>query len=159
MFSSDMAMGMRRPPVKVTLESADGELFEVKRDVALQSEVVNRLMDKNGNERPINLSHVPSIILYQVIEYCTHHCTLIKSQDGLTKDEAERLDVEYLKDRYELDPNRLLEVARTANPHNLDIKNLFDMACRAISEMKNKERPEKPFEAEEQIKDEKKPVE
>jgi hypothetical protein len=56
-----------------------------------------------------------------------------------------RQEVEYLKKKYE-EPVRLLDLARILNPHYLEIKSLFDVARRTISEMVNEESPRRIFE-------------
>jgi hypothetical protein len=128
--------------IQILLESSDGVLFFVRKNVASQSQTIRRLMEEVGTERPILLSHVSSNILQDVIRYCTYH-----SQHGisLTQDDAKRREVEYLKTKYE-ELVRLLDLSRILNPHYLDIKSHFDVACRTISNMVNEESPRRIFE-------------
>jgi hypothetical protein len=42
--------------------------------------------------------------------------------------------------------SNMLDLARTSNPHYLDIMSLFDVARRTISEMVNEESPRRIFE-------------
>jgi hypothetical protein len=51
--------------------------------------------------------------------------------------------VEYLKEKHE---ELVLKLARISNPHYLDIKNVFDVTRRTISEMMNEESPRRSFE-------------
>jgi hypothetical protein len=114
-------------------------------------------MEEVGTERPILLAHVSSNILHDVIRYSTYHSqhSISLTQDdverhsqhsiSLTQDDVERQEVEYLKKKYE-EPGRLLDLARISNPHYLDIKSLFDVARRTISEMVNEESPRRIFE-------------
>jgi hypothetical protein len=128
--------------IQILLESSDGVLFSVRKNVASQSHTIRRLMEEVGTERPILLSHVSSNILQDVIIYCTYH-----SQHGisLTQDDAERREVEYLKMKYE-ELVRLLDLARILNPHYLDIKSRFDVARQTISNMVNEVSPRRIFE-------------
>jgi hypothetical protein len=128
--------------IQILLESSDGVLFSVRKNVASQSQTIRRLIEEVGTERPIILTHVSSNILQDVIRYCTYHS---QHSISLTEDDAERREVEYLKKKYE-EPVRLLDLAKISNPHYLDIKSLFDVAHRTISEMVNEEIPRRIFE-------------
>jgi hypothetical protein len=97
-------------------------------------------MEEVGSELPIALAHVSSNILHDVMRYCTYHS---HHSICLTKDNAKRWEVEYLKEKHE---ELVLELARISNPHYLYIKNIFDVACETISEMMNEESPRRIFE-------------
>jgi hypothetical protein len=49
--------------IQILLESSDGILFSVQKNVALQSQTIRRLMEEVRTERPILLAHVSSNIL------------------------------------------------------------------------------------------------
>jgi hypothetical protein len=84
--------------IQILLESSDGVLFSVPKNVASQSQTIRRLMEEVGTERPILLAHVSSNILQDVIRYCTYHS---QHSISLTQDDVERREVEYLKKKYE----------------------------------------------------------
>jgi hypothetical protein len=139
--------------IQILLKSSDGILFSVRNNVASQYQTIRRLMEEVGTERPILLAHVSSNILQDVITYDSQHGI------SLTQDDAKRREVEYLKEKYE-EPVRLLDLASIWNPYYLDIKILFDVTRRTISEMVNEESPRRIFEIlnvheEEEMSDEK----
>jgi hypothetical protein len=105
--------------IQILLESSDGVLFSVRKNVASQSQTIRRLMEEVGTERPILLAHVSSNILQDVIRYCTYHS---QHSISLTQDDVERREVEYLKEKHE---ELVLELARISSPHYLYIKNIF----------------------------------
>jgi hypothetical protein len=88
----------------------------------------------------IVIAHVSSNILHDVIRYFTYHS---HHSIWLTEDDAKKLEVEYLKEKHE---ELVLKLASISNPHYLDIKNVFDVTHRTISEMMNEESPQRSFE-------------
>jgi hypothetical protein len=97
--------------IQILLESSDGVLFSVRKNVASQSQTIRRLMEEVGTERPILLAHVSSNILQDVIRYCTYHS---QHSISLTQDDVERREVEYLKEKHE---ELVLDLARISSPH------------------------------------------
>jgi S-phase kinase-associated protein 1 len=61
---------------KVRLRSSDGEIFEVKKEVALKSKTIAAWLDEEkdpASDDFIPLPSVKSSVLAKVIEYCVHH--------------------------------------------------------------------------------------
>ncbi|KAI9076981.1 hypothetical protein K1719_041057 [Acacia pycnantha] len=123
----------------VTLRSNDDEEFDIPMNVASQSELVKNLLIDVGDTKVVLIDNVNAATLAKVIEYCKKHADESTAEDGEAANDAggaeelERWEAEFVK----LDNSLLFEILLAAN--YMDIKNLFDLICRAIADkMKNK---------------------
>jgi len=57
---------------KVKLQTMDGEIVEVEKEIACKSNLVKGVIDDNGDEDEIPLPTVKKAILEKIIEYCTY---------------------------------------------------------------------------------------
>ena len=60
---------------EITLESFDGVLVNVNKEIVLQSELISDILKEKGNdiEEPIHLENIRYLTLNKVIEYCRHY--------------------------------------------------------------------------------------
>lgn len=137
----------------VTLQSSDGELFEVEEAVALQSETIKNMVEDGCADSAIPLPNVTSKILAMVIQYCMkhHHADaasesssndknkeLAESGEGTSSNrkknkEAEKSlkkwDAEFVK---VLDRPTLFELILAAN--FLNIEGLLYLTCKVVAD-------------------------
>lgn len=66
---------------KITLKSADRELFQVDEEVAIQSKTIKQILEEISGVYEIPLPNVTGKILSKVIEYCKKHAGSAKSDD------------------------------------------------------------------------------
>lgn len=66
-----MALNLEK---KVRLRSSDGEIFEIKKEVAMKSKTIAAWLDEEKDSGEcIPVPNVKSSVLAKVIEYCVHH--------------------------------------------------------------------------------------
>lgn len=123
------------------LRSADDEIFEVDREVAIQSETVKNLIeDQVTVEGGVPLPNVTSKILAKVVEYCIYHVAAKKTgandKPAVHEDEIKQWDQEFVK----VDQATLFDLILAAN--YLNIKNLLDLTCQTVAEMIKGKTPE-----------------
>jgi len=118
--------------IKINLESSDGKVFNIDKDVAIKSQLINNIVEDcdNDNEN-IPLPNVEGSILEKVIEYCEHHrddkIDEYEYEDDDNKDSWDQEYLESFKDKKEL-----FETALAAN--YMDIKTLLNLTCRFIAD-------------------------
>ncbi|KAL6183663.1 PREDICTED: SKP1-like protein 1A [Fragaria vesca subsp. vesca] len=113
----------------ITLQSADGEPFEIEEVVALESQTIKHMVEDDCAENAIPLPNVKGAILAKVIEYCKKH----------VEDAGEDLkawDAEYVN----VDQNVLFDLILAAN--YLNIKGLLDLTCQKVADMIKGKTPE-----------------
>ena len=103
---------------KVKLKSAEDEMFEVDKEVALQSETVkNMIEDDVTTEHGIPLPNVSSKILAKVIEYCKYHVDAKKATGGdkpqVFEEDIKVWDAEFVK----VDQATLFDLILVSKPH------------------------------------------
>ncbi|XVF73245.1 hypothetical protein PTKIN_Ptkin12aG0186000 [Pterospermum kingtungense] len=107
---------------KITLQSSDGELFEVNEAVALQSQTI--LMEADNI---ITLPYVTSEILAKVIDYCKKHAETPKADDRAAADEFKSWDRDFVN----VPKRTLFDLILAAN--DLKIKGLLDLASDKVA--------------------------
>ncbi|ORX53816.1 E3 ubiquitin ligase SCF complex, Skp subunit [Piromyces finnis] len=119
--------------IKVSLESSDGKIFNIDKDVAIKSQLINNMLEdvEETENESIPLPNVTGEILEKVIEYCQHH-------RGDNFDEYE-YDDEESKDNWDQEylesfstKEQLFDTALAAN--YMDIKTLLNLTCRHIAD-------------------------
>lgn len=123
---------------QVTLQSQDGQDYQVEVSVATMSETIKNLMEDAGVDSPIPLPNVTGPILAKVVEYCkyhTEHPTAVSNDEKRT-DDIIGWDLDFCK----VDQKTLFELILAAN--YLDIKNLLDLACKTVANMIKGKTPE-----------------
>ncbi|CAN0877213.1 SKP1-like protein 4 [Linum grandiflorum] len=125
----------------ITLIASDGEMFEVEKLVAEQSETIKNLIEDIGIGDAIPLQNVTGPILGKVIEYCRKHteaaASKAVSQDPVAiDDDLKKWDKEFAK--VEHDP--LFDLVLAAN--YLNIKSLVDLICQTVADMMKGKTPE-----------------
>ncbi|KAG4093840.1 E3 ubiquitin ligase SCF complex, Skp subunit [Neocallimastix lanati (nom. inval.)] len=117
--------------IQVNLESKDGRVFTVDKEVAIKSKLLNDLLedvDEDNNEN-IPLLTITGNILEKVIEYCEYHRNDNTDEYGHNYYENnDNWDTEYLERFTKKD---LFDTALAAD--FLDIKNLLNLTCRRIA--------------------------
>lgn len=121
---------------KIKLQSADGEIFDVERDVISASTTIKNMMDQievgTEDDEPIPLQNVNGSILKRVIQWAQYH----RSDKNETNDDDCRekrsdeigaWDAEFLK----VDQGTLFELLLAAN--YLGVDGLLDAACKTVA--------------------------
>lgn len=121
-------------PVK--LQSSDGKVFKVDKEVATQSVLIKNLLEDLGeSEEAIPLPNVTGKVLEKVIEYCKHHKgdppAIQDDYDDIPKrsDDMEPWDEKFIK----VDQEMLFELLLASN--YMDIKPLLDLGCKTVANM------------------------
>lgn len=128
---------------KIKLKSAQGELFEVEREVAEMSSLLKNVLDDTGAAEEIPLPNVKSAILKEVISYCEHHRTqpAEEIQKPLKSPNLKDCGVSEWDDQFvDKDQETLFELILAAN--YLDIKSLLDLTCAKVASMIKGKTPE-----------------
>lgn len=126
----------------IKLQSADGEIFQVDRDIAKVSVTINTLIDDLGIEEGVNeiipLPTTKGSILKRVITWATHH----KDDPPPEKYAGRRTEdiTEWDKDFMKMEKGTIFEIILAAQ--YLNIKGLLDLACKTIANMINGKTPE-----------------
>ncbi|KAI3851587.1 hypothetical protein MKX03_020758 [Papaver bracteatum] len=111
----------------VTLKSSDGETFDVKESVALQSQTIKHMIEDDCADNGIPLPNVTSKILAKVIEYCKKHDDNANEKEK--DDELTNWDAEFVK----VDQATLFDLILAAN--YLNVKELLDLTCQTVADM------------------------
>ncbi|KAM1105669.1 hypothetical protein ACFX13_002671 [Malus domestica] len=82
---------------KITLQSSDGESFEVEEAVALESQTIGLVIENDCADNCIPLPNVTSKILAMVIEYCKRHVDAAKLDEKIFEDDLESWDQAFVK--------------------------------------------------------------
>ncbi|OUM66425.1 hypothetical protein PIROE2DRAFT_53572 [Piromyces sp. E2] len=119
--------------IKVNLESSDGKVFKIDKDIAIKSQLINNMLedvDESDNEN-IPLPNVTGDILEKVIEYCEHHRDdKFDEYDYDDEENKDSWDQEYLESFKTKE--QLFDTALAAN--YMDIKTLLNLTCRHIAD-------------------------
>ncbi|KAI3836251.1 hypothetical protein MKX03_018030 [Papaver bracteatum] len=119
----------------VTLKSCDGETFDVKESVALQSQTIKHMIEDDCADNGIPLPNVTSKILAKVIEYCRKHDGG-DADEKKKDDELKNWDAEFVN----VDQATLFDLILAAN--YLNIKELLDLTCQTVADMIKGKTPE-----------------
>lgn len=121
---------------KIKLTSADGETFEVEKEVIAASSTIKNMMDQidigSDDDDPIPIQNVTGSILKRVIQWAQYHRN--DKNDNTEDDQREKRsddigawDSEFLK----VDQGTLFEILLAAN--YLGIDGLLDSACKTVA--------------------------
>ncbi|KAK1563304.1 hypothetical protein Q3G72_025712 [Acer saccharum] len=117
---------------KITLKCSDGEALQVDEAVALESQMIKKIIKDDCADNGILLPEVTSKILYKIIEYCKKHVESPKSNDcatGAVDDDLKAWDAEFVK----VDQDTLFDLILAAN--YLNIKSLLDLTCQTVLDL------------------------
>jgi S-phase kinase-associated protein 1 len=117
--------------MKFTLQSYDGETFEVDEAVALKSQTIKYLIEVGCANNTIPIPNVTGKILAMIIEYCKKHveAEAASSDEKPSEDDLKAWDADFVK----IDSTTLFELVIAAN--YLNINNLLNLTCNTIGEM------------------------
>jgi len=120
---------------KVTLQSLDGEEYEVEVRVAKMSETIKNLIEDAGIESAIPLPNITGKILAKVVEYCKYHVDHPTPVPEGKKDEKKTDDIIPWDVAFcsSVDQYTVYDLILAAN--YLDIKELLDMTCKTVANM------------------------
>jgi S-phase kinase-associated protein 1 len=121
---------------KITLISSDGEIFQVEKEVAMESKTIKNLIEDVDENARIPIYEVSGKILALVIEYCKKHVNAVNSDEKPSKHALKMWDAEFVQ----LDHVVLFDLISAAN--FLDIKSLYDLTCKTVADMMNGKTPE-----------------
>ncbi|KEH29322.1 putative S-phase kinase-associated protein [Medicago truncatula] len=121
---------------KITLTSSDGEIFEIEKEVAMESKTIKNLIEDLDDNTRIPIYKVRGEILALVIEYCKKHVNAMNSDEKPSKHALKMWDAEFVQ----LDQPVLFDLISAAN--FLDIKSLYDLTCKTVADMMNDKTPE-----------------
>lgn len=118
----------------LTVESQDGQKFQVEVAVAKMSETIKNLIEDAGTDATIPLPNVNSKTLTKVFEFCkyrTENPPPPQPKEGEEKrtDDMTGWEIEFCK----VDQPALFELILAAN--YLDIKPLLDVTCKTVANM------------------------
>ena len=119
--------------IKVNLESCDGKIFKIDKDIAIKSQLINNMLEdiEDSDDENIPLPNVTGDILEKVIEYCEHHRDDKIDEYDYDEDNNENSwDQDYLENFSTKE--QLFDTALAAN--YMDIKTLLNLTCRHIAD-------------------------
>jgi len=119
--------------IKISLESSDGKVFKVDKEIATKSQLINNMLEdvEESDNENIPLPNVTGEILEKVLEYCEHHRDDKVDEYDFDDDEnKDAWDKEYLENFKTKE--QLFDTALAAN--YMDIKTLLNLACRHIAD-------------------------
>jgi S-phase kinase-associated protein 1 len=117
--------------MKFTLQSYDGETFEVDEAVALKSQTIKYLIEDGCANNTIPIPNVTGKILAMIIEYCKKHveAEAASSDEKPSEDDLKAWDADFVK----IDSATLFELVIAAN--YLNINNLLNLTCATVGDM------------------------
>jgi S-phase kinase-associated protein 1 len=121
---------------KVSLRSADGQLFEVEEGVARQSVTLRNTLDEVGADETIPVPNVNAAVLRRVVEYCKFHAAGADADEAARAAGVKAFDADFVK----VEQDVLFDLILAAN--YLDIKSLLDLTCQTVADMANGKTPE-----------------
>jgi S-phase kinase-associated protein 1 len=121
---------------KITLISSDGEIFQVEKEVAMESKTIKNLIEDVDENARIPIYEVSGKILALVIEYCKKHVNAVNSDEKPSEQAFKMWDAEFVH----LDQPELFDLISAAK--FWDIKSLYDLTCKTVADMMNGKTPE-----------------
>ncbi|KAI8539776.1 hypothetical protein RHMOL_Rhmol09G0208900 [Rhododendron molle] len=122
-----MASSIENNNEKLTLKSSDGEEFLIEKHVALQSTLIQAMLDSDCSSADvIPLPKIDARTLALVLDYCKKHAGASSSSK---QEELNGFDSEFLKD---MDIGALFNLVLAAN--FMEIKGLLDVVAQKIAD-------------------------
>ncbi|GLT31965.1 hypothetical protein SLA2020_066620 [Shorea laevis] len=123
-----------QPPLKkITLRTADDQLFDVEENVAMEFTTVKSFFDENSDATDDIVVPLPNVCadpLVKIIDYCKKHIELKASGES----DSKRYDADFVKEQKYDDLKELILAA-----NYLNIKHLLDVLNQEIANrIKNK---------------------
>ncbi|XP_042503378.1 SKP1-like protein 1A [Macadamia integrifolia] len=117
----------------LSLKSSDNEIFEVKKEVVLESITLRGMVEEDEfSDTLIPLPNVEGKILSKIIHYCQKHtearAKVNGSEGAADSKEIKDFDSEFIN----VDDKTLLGIILAAN--YLNIKDLLDLGCQKIAD-------------------------
>ena len=132
---------------KIKLLSADGETFDVERDVISASTTIRNMMDQievgSEDDEPIPLQNVTGSILKRVIQWAQYHRgerDKNENEDNDSRDKRSDDISAWDSDFLKVDQGTLFELLLAAN--YLGIDGLLDAACKTVANQIKGKNPE-----------------
>ena len=119
----------------VKLQTMDGDVVEVQKEIACKSNLVKGVIDDNGDEDEIPLPTVKKAILEKIIEYCTYINQNAPPEIDTPLRTSNLGDVvnEWYANFVNLPQEVLFELIVAAN--FMDIKSLLELACAKVASL------------------------
>ncbi|KAI9161671.1 hypothetical protein LWI28_019558 [Acer negundo] len=143
---------MSTPSVSVNrvlkLKSSDGEIFEVKQTVAVQSGVLKQMMEDGCTEGEIPLNNVDSPTLAKIIEWCNKHHDndvegrVLSEEREKEKEKEKAADMKKWESEFIDALNRDEIYFLLTGSNYMDIKELLDCAAQKVADMVKGKTPE-----------------
>ncbi|PIA55359.1 hypothetical protein AQUCO_00800245v1 [Aquilegia coerulea] len=111
----------------VTLNSSDGESFDVEEAVILQSQTIKHMIEDDCADNGIPLPNVTAKILAKVVEYCKKHFEV--EGQSTEEEQLKTWDADFVR----VDQDTLFNLILAAN--YLNIRSLLDLTCQTVADM------------------------
>lgn len=132
---------------RLKLQSSDGEIFDVEKDVIRASSTIRTMMEQidvgGEDDEPIPLQNVNGSIMKRILQWALYHRNDFRTDEEKAKRKDEKRsdyicawDVEFLK----VDQGTLFEILLAAN--YLGIDDLLDAACKTVADQIKGKGPE-----------------
>jgi flagellar biosynthesis GTPase FlhF len=115
----------------IAVETNDGTIMEVEKQIAFLSPVLQMDWDPTQPERPVLLHKVSADALRRIVEYCRFHLA-----PGHSIKERKNFNKAFMR----IETARLCELASAS--HYLDLQSLIDLTCRALAKHIQGKNPE-----------------
>lgn len=128
--------------IMLTLCSAEGDKYPIKKSVAVQSELVKTMWEGDKDEKDIPLPNVKGPTLKKVVEFMEYHKENATKEIEKPLKSANMHEVvpEWDANFVETDQETLFELILAAN--YMDIKPLLDLTCAKVASMIKGKTPE-----------------
>ncbi|XP_058181382.1 SKP1-like protein 1 [Rhododendron vialii] len=110
----------------ITLQSSDGEVFEIRASVAAQSTTLKNMIEDDCVSTTVPVPNVDGKTLAMVMEYCQKHADSESYKDD---EQLKTYDAEFL----DTDQEVLFRLLLAAN--YLDVRELLDATCQKVADM------------------------
>ena len=124
----------------LTLQSSDGQEFELEVKTAKMSETIKHLIEDAGVEDKIPLPNVDGKILKKVVEYMKYHIENPLPEGDESAEKRTDDIIPWDKDFMNVDQATMFELILAAN--YLDVKDLLDLTCKTVANMIKGKTPE-----------------
>ncbi|KAG8050410.1 hypothetical protein GUJ93_ZPchr0009g1885 [Zizania palustris] len=140
-----MAMVVVDDTNMIMLCSSEGDMFEVSKEVAMESQTIRQMIEDNCTATKIMLPNISTMVLSKVIEYCSKHVdarrqlsradgvdSIVELADGAIK--AIEVELETFDSMFvHIDQSTLYDIILAAK--YLHIEGLLDLTCQTVADM------------------------